>query len=84
MRALGTSYIDLYLIHWPGASRIPESASKNIELRTATWQTLVDLKNQGVIRSIGVSNYNIRHLEQLLKNCEGVRPAVNQVILSNY
>ncbi|KAF7990380.1 hypothetical protein HCN44_000185 [Aphidius gifuensis] len=79
LRALGTSYIDLYLIHWPGASRIPESASKNIELRTTTWQTLVELKNKGVIRSIGVSNYNIRHLEQLLKNCGGVRPAVNQV-----
>ena len=37
------------------------------------------LQKEGLIRSVGVSNYTIRHLEELLKNCEGVPPAVNQV-----
>lgn len=79
LNALGVSYIDLYLIHWPGKAGIPESSNVNSDLRTSTWKTLVELKAQGVLRSIGVSNYNINHLKHLLKNCYSVRPVVNQV-----
>lgn len=71
--------IDLYLIHWPGATRIPESSMSNPNLRALTWKKLVELKKQGLLRSIGVSNYTISHLEELLQDCEGVPPAVNQV-----
>ncbi|KAK0178679.1 hypothetical protein PV327_007548 [Microctonus hyperodae] len=79
LRALGSNYIDLYLIHWPGAARIPENSVDNIKLRSITWQTLVDLKSQGFLRSIGVSNYTVKHLEHLLQDCHGVKPAVNQI-----
>ncbi|XP_063975739.1 glyoxal reductase-like [Diachasmimorpha longicaudata] len=81
LKALNLSYIDLYLIHWPGAAGIPEGDIDNIKLRAKTWEALVDLKSQGFLRSIGVSNYNIRHLERLMQDCKGVRPAVNQVEL---
>ncbi|XP_011303789.1 aldo-keto reductase family 4 member C9-like isoform X2 [Fopius arisanus] len=81
LKALNLSYIDLYLIHWPGAAGIPEGDIDNIKLRSKTWEALVDLKAQGFLRSIGVSNYNISHLERLMQDCKGVRPAVNQVEL---
>ncbi|XP_076765727.1 uncharacterized protein LOC143432745 [Xylocopa sonorina] len=81
LKALNTTYIDLYLIHWPGTTRIPETSTDNPSLRAKTWDKLVDLKEQGLLRSIGVSNYTIGHLEELLKNCKGVPPAVNQVEL---
>ncbi|KAK2578468.1 hypothetical protein KPH14_011637 [Odynerus spinipes] len=79
LRSLGLSYIDLYLIHWPGAARIPENSQQNKDLRACTWKKLAKLQGQGLIRSIGVSNYTIDHLKELLSNCYGVKPAVNQV-----
>ncbi|XP_017878782.1 uncharacterized protein LOC108624179 [Ceratina calcarata] len=81
LKALNTTYLDLYLIHWPGASGIPENSPKNPDLRAKTWYKLVDLKERGLIRSIGVSNYTINHLQELLQDCKGVTPAVNQVEL---
>ncbi|KAF3423472.1 hypothetical protein E2986_13083 [Frieseomelitta varia] len=81
LKALNTTYIDLYLIHWPGVSRTSESSTKNSRLRAKTWDKLIELKKQGLIRSIGVSNYTIKHLEELLQNCKDTPPAVNQVEL---
>lgn len=69
----------MYLIHWPGATRIPETSTNNLSLRARTWSKLVDLKKQGFIRSIGVSNFTIKHLQELLQNCKDILPAVNQV-----
>lgn len=67
LRRLGLGYIDLYLIHWPVT-----------ELRNETWNALVDLHRRGSCRAVGVSNYTIRHLEELLGESD-VTPAVNQV-----
>jgi len=67
LRALGLGYIDLYLIHWPGGGK-----------RAATWKAMENLLANGKCRAIGVSNYTITHLKELLENCEVV-PAVNQV-----
>jgi diketogulonate reductase-like aldo/keto reductase len=64
---LGTDYVDLLLLHFPVTL-----------LRGSAWKHLEDLHKAGKAKSIGVSNYTIRHLERLLKNCEIV-PAVNQV-----
>lgn len=66
---LGVDVIDLYLIHWA----VPD---KHIE----TWKALVHLYEQGVVRAIGVANYQIHHLEQII-NDTGIVPAVNQVEL---
>jgi 2,5-diketo-D-gluconate reductase A len=68
---LGLEYIDLYLIHWPAPGRA---------LYVETWEALVDLKSTGRVRSIGVSNFEIEHLEQII-DATGVVPAVNQVEL---
>jgi len=67
LRRLGLGYIDLYLIHWPVT-----------ELRGETWKALVELQRRGSCRAIGVSNYTVRHLQELLDSSE-VTPAVNQV-----
>ena len=64
---LGIDYLDLYLIHWP----VPG-------LRQQTWRALERLYGEGKCRAIGVSNYTINHLQELLLNAEVVR-AVNQV-----
>jgi methylglyoxal/glyoxal reductase len=67
LRKLGLGYIDLYLIHWP----VPE-------LRAESWRALVELKRRGSCRAIGVSNYTVKHLKELLDRSD-VTPAVNQV-----
>jgi len=71
MKALGIEQLDLFLIHWP----VP-SQGKYVE----AWKTLVELQQQGRIRSIGVSNFNQDHLERIIKET-GVTPVVNQVEL---
>jgi len=63
---LGTDYLDLYLIHWP--------KDKNIE----TWKALETLYKNNKIKAIGVSNFKIHHLEELMANTTIV-PMVNQV-----
>ena len=67
---LGLGAIDLYLIHWPRANSPDE--------RIESWRALVRLKEEGVCRSIGVSNYTVRHLEELRAHSDVV-PAVDQV-----
>jgi diketogulonate reductase-like aldo/keto reductase len=61
---LQVSYLDLYLIHWPGKSGQKVEDPNNKEAREASWKALVELYERGKIRAIGVSNYSIRHLEQ--------------------
>jgi len=70
LERLGLGYIDLYLIHWPRA--------KNPEDRLGSWRALEKLRDEGVCRAVGVSNYTIRHLEELRAHSDLV-PAVNQV-----
>lgn len=76
---LQIDYIDLYLIHWPGVSGIDVSSSENKTYRKLTWRALVNLQKAGKCRSIGVSNYTIPHLKELLADCGEVPPSVNQV-----
>src|SRR5213594_3618873 len=66
-RELSLDYVDLYLIHWP----VPG-------LRHESWKALLKIRDEGLARSIGVSNYTIRHLEELLR-ATPAPPAVNQV-----
>jgi len=68
---LGLDYVDLYLIHWPAASR---------GLYPETWKALEKLNRDGRARSIGVSNFFVPHLERLFDESD-VKPALNQIEL---
>jgi 2,5-diketo-D-gluconate reductase A len=68
---LGLDYLDLHLIHWPNPS-----VDKYVE----AWRALVDLQKEGLVRSIGVSNFTEAHLTRIIED-SGVTPAVNQVEL---
>lgn len=67
MKLLGFEYLDLYLVHWPVKGKYIE-----------TWKALEQLYAEGRVRAIGVSNFLLYHLEDLLKHCKTV-PMVNQM-----
>lgn len=67
LRQLGLAYVDLYLIHWPVQG-----------LSMKTWKAMVQILQEGKSRSIGVSNYRIVDLKQILHNSD-VTPAIDQV-----
>jgi 2,5-diketo-D-gluconate reductase A len=73
---LGVDYVDLFLIHWPLPTRYGGDF-------VSTWKTLEEFKQSGQARSIGVSNFQVAHLERLLAESEVV-PAVNQIELHPY
>lgn len=85
LKNLGTSYLDLYLIHWPGVGRIDVKSPENSKLRNLTWKALMKLHNNGngILKNIGVSNYTVKHLKELLADPANIVPAVNQVIKIN-
>ncbi|WP_045523117.1 aldo/keto reductase [Neobacillus niacini] len=64
---LGLDYIDLYLIHWPVKGKYND-----------TWKALEKLYRDGRVRAIGVSNFHVHHLEDLLSHAE-IKPMVNQI-----
>ncbi|KAK9313834.1 NADP-dependent oxidoreductase domain-containing protein [Lipomyces starkeyi] len=71
LRRANLDYIDLYLIHSPLSSR---------KLRLETWKAMQDAVKAGKIKSIGVSNYGVRHLQELLEWPQlEIKPSVNQV-----
>ncbi|MCW2497797.1 aldo/keto reductase [Jatrophihabitans sp.] len=73
-KLLDVDYVDLYLIHWPLPAR---------DLYLDTWRAFVTLQEQGVVRDIGVSNFQPAHLERIMDET-GVIPAVNQIELHPY
>jgi 2,5-diketo-D-gluconate reductase A len=70
----GLDYLDLSLIHWPNPS---------VDRYVDTWRAMIDLREQGKIRSIGVSNFTEQMLTRLIDET-GVTPSVNQVELHPY
>lgn len=69
LKKLGLDYLDLYLIHWPVAGKYLD-----------TWRALLELYKQGKVRAIGVSNFHVHHLKDILAISDTV-PAVNQIEL---
>jgi diketogulonate reductase-like aldo/keto reductase len=72
LKKLKLDFLDLYLVHWPVSG-----------LRQETWRALVKLAEQGLCRSIGVSNFTVRHLDELLTGSPVV-PAANQIEFSPF
>jgi 2,5-diketo-D-gluconate reductase A len=71
LKRLGLDYVDLYLVHWPAPRR---------GLYVETWRALIELRRQGLARSIGVSNFGVEHMERVIGET-GVTPAINQIEL---
>jgi len=71
---LGLDYVDLYLLHWPG---------QDTQLYIDSWKGLEKLYNDGKVRNIGVSNFNIEQLDRLLEEAS-VKPVINQVEFTPY
>jgi diketogulonate reductase-like aldo/keto reductase len=70
LRKLGTDYVDLLLIHWPNV--------KNFSRTVETWQAMIELQKEGLVWSIGVSNFIPAMIDKLVEQSRVV-PAVNQV-----
>jgi 2,5-diketo-D-gluconate reductase A len=66
--ALGTDYIDLWLVHWP-----PRGKAK-----VTVWRELLTLRDEGLARAVGVSNYSLEQVDELI-DATGEAPAVNQI-----
>lgn len=67
LEKLGTDYLDLYLIHWPVSGKYKD-----------TYRALEKLYEEGKVRAIGVSNFHVHHLEDLMEDCT-ITPMVDQV-----
>lgn len=67
LQKLGLDYLDLYLIHWPVEGKFKDA-----------WRALETLYKAGKVKAIGVSNFQIHHLEELMKDAE-IKPMINQV-----
>lgn len=67
LKKLGLNYLDLYLIHWPVEGKYKEA-----------WGALETLYKDGKVKAIGVSNFQVHHLQDLMKDAE-IKPMVNQV-----
>ncbi|CAO4378826.1 unnamed protein product [Caenorhabditis nigoni] len=78
LNLLRTNYIDMYLIHYPKGTNSADEDPKNKIQRIATWNVLNEYKDAGKIRSVGVSSYEIRHLEEL-NSLKNFPPCCNQV-----
>ncbi|MBW3112196.1 aldo/keto reductase [Bacillus sp. MCCB 382] len=67
LEKMGLDYLDLYLIHWPGNDKYMEP-----------WKALESLYKDGRVKSIGVSNFQVNHLERLLSEAD-IKPVINQI-----
>ncbi|HWO96842.1 MAG TPA: aldo/keto reductase [Bacillus sp. (in: firmicutes)] len=67
LKKLGLEYLDLYLIHWPVEGKYKDA-----------WRALETLYKEGRVKAIGVSNFQIHHLEDVMKDAE-IKPMINQV-----
>ncbi|CAF1061527.1 unnamed protein product [Adineta steineri] len=99
LQELQTSWIDLLLVHWPvmkhpRESYIPKSSDPTCNMsnpltydekncRLSTWSAMITLFNRGIVRSIGVSNYNATHLQEII-DAKMLLPSINQVAFNPY
>jgi len=76
-KKLGVDYVDLYLIHWPRGNKVVAKEGKKY---LDTWRAFEKLYEEKKVRAIGVSNFEVHHLEDVFAMCK-VKPMVNQIEL---
>jgi len=69
LETMGLDYLDLVLIHWPCPTK---------DMYVETWEAMIEMRAEGLMRSIGVSNFNADHLDRVIAET-GVTPALNQI-----
>ena len=74
LELMGLDYLDLYLIHWPNPDQ---------DRYVDAWRGLIRLREEGLVRAIGVSNFKVSHLRRIIDET-GVTPDVNQIELNPY
>ena len=88
LKRFDTSYLDQFLLHHPGRSKLPKDSPLHAGSRKECWRGLEKLVSEGKVRQIGVSNFEIKHLSGLMGGGPGassssssvkIRPAVNQI-----
>lgn len=77
---LNLRYVDLLLIHWPGVAKQKQDSPENSVKRRETWKVMEESVARGLVRALGVSNFEISHLKDLLSYAR-IKPIVNQVEL---
>ena len=77
LQALGTDYVDLYLIHWPCD---PKYFTNWKDVNPETWRAFEELYRAGKVRAIGLSNFRQEHIENILSSCT-IAPMVEQIEL---
>ena len=75
LRKLKIDYLDIYMIHWPASMRLYDNWK---EINAETWRAMETLYREGYVNAIGVSNFNIHHL-QALKETANEMPMINQI-----
>lgn len=75
LKRLNIDYLDLYLIHWPVTKDYADEWQSRIK---ETWKAMEKLYKEGKIKAIGVSNFLVHHLEELMSDCE-IKPMVDQI-----
>lgn len=81
LKVMDQSYLDLVLIHWPGAKGIDPQSPQNKELRHGSYRALLELQKEGKIKSVGISNFMVPHVRGLLEEFDE-KPQLNQVEMS--
>ncbi|XP_077996612.1 glyoxal reductase-like [Glandiceps talaboti] len=75
---LQLEYLDLYLIHWPGKTKLKPDDTRNRQYRMESWLDMEKLVHKGLVKNIGVSNYTVKHLDDTV-TYTSISPAVLQV-----
>ena len=72
--------VNMYIIHWPGSKGLDPKSPLNKERRMESWRALEEAVQSGIVESIGVSNYTLAHMKELLAECK-IMPAMLQIEL---